>query len=388
MAPRAKQTQAARNRESSPELGSPTAKTPVNKKTGRPIRRTAGQKKDRDGYVDSVVIEEEDDPIDVPSEDEDGRVVKPQRSKKRKRSPSPTPPPMEPIIYEESANESSDDEAPTKFRRSVAEEPITLQFNIPLGFHGPLVVKLDRSLLTGADAPPVLMHPLQVGQKADSPPPAPRKSGTTIADLPAELRNKIYRALFVTDSKLDFNDPSNFCRSAQFLYCSRLIHSEGCSVLYGENTFHFDRNKATRRPFYGQLKEIGYKDVRLFLKTIGPENLAYLRDIEFTFDDASPGATPDLSHEGRRYINDEHLKDCLRIFRGAKLRKISLDFQGRRSLQKTDTKFLSYLEQIKVDQVIAKEWKKWSYMSKINASVFTELKDVMVRRKKLYVEKV
>ena len=117
---------------------------------------------------------------------------------------------------------------------------------------------------------------------------------------------------------------------------------------------------------------------------IGPENRAYLRDIEFTFDDSSPSATPDLSHEGRRYINDDYLMDCLRILRGAKLRKISLDFQGRRALQKTDIRFLSALEQIKVDEVTTKEWKKWSYTNKINSGVFAELKDVMTRRKKLY----
>jgi hypothetical protein len=121
---------------------------------------------------------------------------------------------------------------------------------------------------------------------------------------------------------------------------------------------------------------------------IGPENRAYLRDIEFTFDDASPSAAPELSHEGRRYMNDDHLMDCLRILRGAKLRKISLDFQGRRSLQKTDIKFLSALEQIKVDEVTTKEWKKWSYTNKINSGVFAELKDVMTRRKKLYIAKV
>jgi hypothetical protein len=218
MAPKAKQAkqpQSARNRESSPELGSPTAaKGPVNKKTGRPIRRNAGQKKDLDGYVDSVIIEEEDDPIEVPSEDEDGHVVKSQRSKKRKRSPSPPPPPLDAIIYDESADEPSDDEGPSKYRRRAAEEPISLQFNIPLGFHGPLVVKLDRSMLIGADHAPVAMQPLQVGQKADSPEPEPepRNSGKSFADLHPEIRNRIYRALFVADSKLDFNCPSNFRR--------------------------------------------------------------------------------------------------------------------------------------------------------------------------------
>jgi hypothetical protein len=63
--------------ESSPELGSPSTITQYHKKTGRPIRRSAGRVQPAAGYVDSKVIDEEDDePIALPSEDDDGEPIK------------------------------------------------------------------------------------------------------------------------------------------------------------------------------------------------------------------------------------------------------------------------------------------------------------------------
>ena len=193
MAPKAKQT-LARGGEASPELNSGPAKPLTNCKTGRPIRKNAGQKKGEEGYVNSAIIELDDAPSDSPSEDEeDGLLVRQTRSRKRKRSPSPPPPPLEPIPCDESADEQSDEEQLTsKFRRTEPEDDIIkLQFNIPLGFHGPLVVKLDRSLLNSSDPTPVDMHPLQVRSEPESTEPsALHSSGKTLKDLPAEIRNR------------------------------------------------------------------------------------------------------------------------------------------------------------------------------------------------------
>jgi hypothetical protein len=120
---------------------------------------------------------------------------------------------------------------------------------------------------------------------------------------------------------------------------------------------------------------------------IGPENLVYIRDVKITFEDAPPAATPYLpDHESRRYLNDLHLIDCLRILRGARLRKLDMSFHGRRTLMMTDHRFLSYLERIKVDEVVSTEHARW-YPNKINDDVMKELKERMTRKKKLYSEK-
>jgi hypothetical protein len=178
----------------------------------------------------------------------------------------------------------------------------------------------------------------------------------------------------------------NMSQSAQFLRTCRLVHDEGCSVLYGENTFCFDRHEDTRGPFWEhEPKEIGYQDLLHFLKMIGPENLQYLRDIKLCFSDARPSDKPRTHSEDRRYLSDEILLHCLRILRQAKLRTVHLAFMGRRQLYRSDSKFLSYLEQIKTDELI--KWdcpRNWHLTQKIEYQVWNELTDEMVRKRSLY----
>ncbi|KAF2012346.1 hypothetical protein BU24DRAFT_353309 [Aaosphaeria arxii CBS 175.79] len=375
------------SRDSSPELGSPSRVTRVNKRTGRPIRKSAGRSHRMDGYIDSSLIEEEEpDLMEYPSEDEEGEKPKTARGRKRKRVPSPTPPPTEPFSYFEAPDEETDDESNRVIRRpSNATGPVVLQFNIPLGFHGPLLVKLNGDLLREPRAFDLPAPPLQT--EAEMLPPSTNDSGAKSFDkIPPEIRNKIYQLLFKADNDLDIASPSNFCRSGQFLRTCKLIHSEGCSVLYGENTFALSRNRASRSPFWNPIpKEIGYQDVRQFLKVIGPANLAYLRDIKITLEDAAPSLTPYLTHENRRYINDPHLIDCFRILRQAKLRKVKLTFLGRRHLLKTDNKFLGYLERIKADLVTTEPPNRW-YFQKIMPSTFDEIQELMTRKRKLYLD--
>ncbi|KAF2240872.1 hypothetical protein BU26DRAFT_201519 [Trematosphaeria pertusa] len=385
------------DRDSSPELGSPSLLPQYNKKTGRPIRRSAGKIKMIADYVDSAIIED-DEPSEVPSEDED-EVAKP--SRKRKRTPSPPPPPLDPIIYDEEPDEASDEEDVGNFHHNVEKPPtITLQFNVPLGFHGPLVVKLDRSLLQdNTEGTTQELQPRRTKRKLNKPTPVPQSQGTAaqeqkktgFCDLPGELRNKVYRLAFVTSETLAFPDADNLCRSGQFLSTCKMVYGEGCSILYGENKFSFERNKNTRRPFWEKIpREIGYTDVRRFLKAIGPENLAYLRDIRLVFDDATQSSTSYLTHEERRFLNDEHLFDCLRILREAKLRKLTLRFDGRRTLHKTDVRFLGYLEQVKADEIVREKEKSTGWSAhppgKLGYRVWEDLKESMTRKKKLYAE--
>lgn len=379
-------------RDNSVELGSPSKTIQYSTKTGRPIRRSAGKAKPKTGFVDSKIIEDvTEDPIESPSEDEDGIMVKAPR--KRKRSPSPEPPALQPIIRDEQPDGPSDDEA-GNFQQKIADEhPIVLQFNIPLGFHGPLHVKLDRSMLTTrVEGQAFDMRARRTKQKLAQPKASATtdsRPGFSFSDFPPEIRNNIYRRLFVAQDPLGIPRANNLCRSAQFLSTCKLVYSEGCSVLYSDNTFILDRSRDRRGPFWEpEPKEIGYTDVRRFLKLIGPENLSYLRDVRLVLEDACPSSTPKLSHEQRRYINDEHLIDILRILRGTKLRELRLTFLGRRMLLRTDVKFLGYLEQVKADEVsngMSINNQRWGYGAKISPNLWTDLEASMARKKKLYI---
>jgi hypothetical protein len=172
--------------------------TQYNKQTGRPVRKSAGKIKKVAGFVDFE--DDEFGPLTTDgSEDEEdeemegrGRSDKKKRLSKRKRSPSPPSPRLEPVIYDQELDELTDNEEGGAFHRNTPKKsPITLQFNVPLGFHGPLFVKLDSTLLQtnkqGA------LHEMQPGKskKARTSSPQPkqrseiRRKGFT--DLPPEV---------------------------------------------------------------------------------------------------------------------------------------------------------------------------------------------------------
>lgn len=359
------------------------------------------------GYVDSCILEEDDlvpltsDASEDDDEDDDdmpqrGRPDK--RKRKRKPSSSSLSPCLEPILYDQELDDLTDNELGGAFHRHAPKKsPVTLQFNVPLGFHGPLFVKLDSALLQtcGQDTFHE-MEPAKTKRARTTSPtllqPADNQRYKGFTDLPPELRNTVYRYLFARkDDGQELRVPPSssrggLSRSAQFLRTCKMVHNEGCSVLYGENTFFFTRHCSTRGPFWETVpKEIGYQDVLHFLKMIGPENLQYLRDVKFTFDDALPKDTPYLnSHEKRRYLNDEYLMNCLRVLRNAKLRSIKLRFAGRRYVVQSDIKFLGYLGQIKADEV-GKFIEHWAWpQPKINDYTWENLKKAMTRKKKLY----
>lgn len=376
-------------RASSLELGDPEGYKMQLNKRGRPARRGAGKKKSVTDFVDSSIIEAEDEEsIDSPEVDEDGEPVKHVRPRKRRRSLSPPQAPLEPIIRNEDPDELSEGEPRKAFRKNKDKSPLQIQLNVPLGYHGPLVVKLDQSVLSvlnkdGLDVYPPKQRPTKRLAAEVSEDAVVTTSAKSFTALPPEVRNRIYAEVFVANDVLNFYRPHNFQRSAQFLRTCSTVHTEGASFLYSKNRFCFDRNRNGRKAFWElQDKEIGYKDMRQFLRMIGPMNVALIRDIKITFEDASPSAGEYPSHEARRYINDVHLIDCLRTIRTMKLQKLSLHFQGRRMLFKSDSLFLSYLEDIKTDELHVCEPARWG--SKINHDLIDELKSLMVRKKKLY----
>ena len=401
-------------RDSSPELGSPSKVPQYNKQTGRPIRRSAGIAKAVAGYVDSSIILQDIDEegflesssSDSSDDDDDDQLRgRANKKRRRKRSPSPPSPQLEPMVYAQDLDELTDNEVGGALSRRLGlkKPPVTLRFDVPLGFHGPLFVKLDSTILKDSgDDKAHGMHEHSSKKAPPTPEPAeqaaqPRYAGFT--DLPPELRNKIYRHLFArkgdsiasvfmipATSYLSNGALGSLSQSAQFLRTCRLVHDEGCSVLYGENTFCFDRHEDTRGPFWEhEPKEIGYQDLLHFLKMIGPENLQYLRDIKLCFSDARPSDKPHSQSEDRRYISDQVLLHCLRILRQAKLRTVHLAFMGRRQLYRSDSKFLTYLEQIKTDELVKWECPRSYHLTqKLGYQVWDELTEEMVRKRSLY----
>jgi len=93
----------------------------------------------------------------------------------------------------------------------------------------------------------------------------------------------------------------------------------------------------------------------------------------------------ELTHEQRRFVNDDHLMSCLRMLaKHGRLRKINLTFYGRRELSRVDVRFLENLYQVRADVVefdnSAQSWISSKMPFNMRESMITE----MTRRKKLY----
>lgn len=132
---------------------------------------------------------------------------------------------------------------------------------------------------------------------------------TGFSDLPPEIRNRIYRMVFVTNAPIEFQTRKDFSRSAAFLRTCNLVHEEGREILYGENTFCFARSEYKRGKFWERTwTEIGYKDVRRFFETIGPINIGMLKYVSFILTDVSRSAAPDLNWDQRRFVHDRVLR--------------------------------------------------------------------------------
>ncbi|KAK7727441.1 hypothetical protein SLS57_002913 [Botryosphaeria dothidea] len=379
-----KTTKSACSRKPSPELGDGDLQTRYNSRTGRPIRDGAGRKSTDPSYLDTTEVID-DDGLESESGSEDGEGVKKKRSK-RKRTPSPPLPDVDalPLFPKDVPSRE-----PTPLAdEGQNEQSINLTVNIPKGFAGPFLLKIDRNMLNGGKPEPqpkrnrlssteTSSSSLTTGSTINV---RPRKSvlfhsgasdsktradstKRTFAELPAEIRNQIYRLLFVTKDTIRFSHPVNFKRSSAFLRTCKQIYNEGRSVLYSENAFAFSRNTGSRAPYWeSQEKEIGYQDMRVFLNSIGPTNISE-----------------------RRFVRDEHVIYCLRqISSYGKLKDMEVSFYGRKSLVRTDYRFLDALREIKVDELCLDSSERHWYRSKIDYIVKTSLEESMVRSPKLY----
>jgi len=408
------------------ELGEEDACNRTNSRTGRPIRKGAGRKSFNPGFVNSEIAIDEvageghEEMKDAGESDEDegelgedaaeinqiagqvkqGRKQKKKPQKKRARSTSPplsildegnfsresTP---ERRIQEDDDHAGYANELPLVMSTAGGGLTINVTINVPKDYAGgPITLTLPSEILQQGRKRQKVATTVVVGDKpignTSQPPTHSPTSGWH--SLSAELRNKIYRLLFVTEERIDFYSLHNLKRSAAFLATCRQVYHEGRSVLYMENRFHLERNKHPRNPYWStKTEEVGWKDVRRFLKHISPKNIALLRDVSFLFDDALPSMSRELTHEQRRFVNDDHLMSCLRMLsKHGRLRKINLAFYGRRELSRVDVRFLENLYQIRADTVeFVKSPQSYTW-NKIPGGMQESTVLEMTRRKKLY----
>jgi hypothetical protein len=405
-----------------------------NSKTGRPIRRSAG--KTASPFVDSAVAISEDDSEnsdpeqDVTSDDEGIVVVK---SRKRKRSPSPP-------MSEASMSDSEGDALLSDYGNAVTLRnrptqsiepmaamapmaPIQLTLNVPAGAERQVVLNIDlnsyinqrtavmsnnnnNNTTTTTTTNLSLPSPKRTklsgrSSKAGSASPATRTpSRPTRAgflDLPAELRNEVYRLAFVSPARFDFGAPNkHFQRSSAFLRTCRQVYDEGRSILYSENEFFFQRQSRRCGSIWAaDWGELGFKPVRRFLKMIGPSNTSFIRHVTMLFEDAQPSLNPQMHNaEERRFVHDENLHSVLRhLATHGTLERFYMNFQGRKTLDVyyPNDHFLDLLTRVRADDVMFVKHPVWAphstyhSRSKQSNGVVQMCFEMMVRKKKLFL---
>jgi len=220
-------------------------------------------------------------------------------------------------------------------------------------------------------------------------------------DIPAELRNQIYRHLLVKESNVCFAHPRDFSRTAAILRTCRQVYEEARGILYGENEFRFEREHRSLRQKYDiSSNEVGYKMFMRVLMLIGPHNISKLRKLVIQFDDQQPrNGDYRKSKEERRYVHDSFLIECLKMLsQHSKLMSLTLEFYGRRTLSMLDLRFLEYLCAIKADHVVlggSRSYLSYGYnspiprtstlpLNRIDHELVEEIKNNITRKTKLY----
>jgi hypothetical protein len=208
------------------------------------------------------------------------------------------------------------------------------------------------------------------------------KKPAGFCDLPLELRNRIYKEAFVAGRPIDFQSRERFANSAQFLSTCKMVHEEGKPFLYGENVFHFERTHERRGSFFTHLwEEVGWKDIRFFLETIGPDNLALMKRISFVLSDSYPSSTPNLDPELRRFVHQATVHHCLNILghHATNLEKVSMCISGRKILEVTDLNLIRALKSIKADLVHNSTRQRTTLQSNIRGGLLDNILKAMTK---------
>ena len=167
-------------------------------------------------------------------------------------------------------------------------------------------------------------------------------------NFPFEVRIRIYRMCFKDDTPIDFTQRENFSRHAHILRVCRLVAIEGTAVLYGENSFHFQRCNITRgRLWEKDWSQVGFKDIRRFLETIGSANISKLKYLSFALADGSSSGNGFASTE-RLFVHDPVLFRVFNLIGAhARLEKLGVMFNGSRDVNSHDYYFLKALTAMK-----------------------------------------
>ena len=253
----------------------------------------------------------------------------------------------------------------------IAGTPLTINSNID----DTLVDDKDSTIPVTSATPPSLRLKRLSDARARA--VARKVARASFTDLPGEIRLRIYRSVFVTQAPINVHSRSNFQRSANFLRTCKIILEEGRAVLYGENAFHFERSHAVRGKYFEpDWSEIGFKDVRRFLETIGPTNISHMRYVSFEFSDATRSCGP-AEELRRRFVNDPVVWRCLELIgSNTHLSKFAFTFGGRRNLGRHDLHFLRALTSIKAQELT--NVTTWSGGYKVKGDLVADLKKLMV----------
>lgn len=211
----------------SSELGTGDFAANYNSK-GRAIRtcrtRKAQPVKDEFDDEDEDHLAEDDYDDDLSDE----IAVAPSRKKKKTAKRAPSLSPTRELLAGdlEDAALTSDDEA-TKSeghgggqQESGGHFTVHLTVNIPLGHQGPITLHLDPKAFMSASSDGTTQNALARMNVRSK----PKSKSAGFLDLPAELRNYIYREVFVTERPLRFSSPSSFSRSSALLRTCKQVH--------------------------------------------------------------------------------------------------------------------------------------------------------------------
>ena len=368
----------------------------VNNRGGRPLRAGAGKRMLPREFInpdDAITQAEDYSASDVEDLDDYRRKGK-QRRVCRNRKPPP-PPPVTPVPSDPPAQSPrSSSDSPTQANSS----PLAISWHLDstAGQNGSLFIKVDIAALVngglnagaGAHMPTLspnvaslLSEALGVGadtctpasgSSAPTPGISAQKSTSTQSmsvehakistsrsrragfyDLPYELRSVVYRLVFVNKDKINLLKATTFPRSSAFLRTCKTVNQEGTEILYAEHQFVFQR-QIRPRATYKQIhwREVGFKDIRLFLTEIGPINISLIRDIALGLEDGFRSGHPGLTLDHYRYVNDEHLFEVFRMLgRYGLLRKFRLAMNGKKTVTHRDERFLNHLKKVKADDL-------------------------------------
>jgi hypothetical protein len=344
--------------------------------------------KDDDPFYDAFDESSEDSESEVSDYAGRKRRKMPRKIKKRKGKPGPGPAPEAPEISDMEYESDDGDSIWTKkalstsSRSSLASTESANVFSIKLdtGSPSPTILNFDLSKLIqdaspfNLRSPSIRSTPLTITSQGSDDLDSP----TNFLSLPGEIRDRIYKLALTKNGAVIFNKRENFEHSAQFLRVCKQVAKEGAKVLYGGNAFHFERTSQTRGTYMDkEWKEVGFKDVRRFLRTIGPVNVSHMRYLSFQLEDAWPCLTPELSNFDRMYVNDPVLQEIFRIFgQNTVLEKLAIGFCGRAQVTPKDFHFMRAVGEVKTKRF--HNHVPQYRANRIQAQALTTLKSVML----------